>query len=159
MKKNILIVYYSLQGHTKEVSNIIKDITGGDIFEIELEKPYNLFTSYTIGVVHTRTGHTPSFKNHLSNLKDYDTIFIGSPIWCFTFAPPITSFLKEYNLENKTIVPFCTHGGNPGNFFEKIESMCPNSKVLKGIDFPNSKSKNPDDLKHLIGNWLHEINI
>lgn len=52
MKKNIFIVYYFFQGYIKEVFNIIKDIIGGDIFEIEFEKFYNLFIFYIIGVVY-----------------------------------------------------------------------------------------------------------
>lgn len=157
MKKNILIAYYSLQGHTREISNVIQEFTEGDIFEVELERPYNLFTSYTIGLMHARSGHTPSLKNHVSNIEDYDVIFVGSPIWWFTAAPPIISFLKEHNLENKIVVPFCTHGGNPGNFFEKFKSMCPNSKVTKGKDFHNSESIDQNTLRNTIKKWIHEI--
>lgn len=157
MGKKILIAYYSLQGHTREISNMIQRVTGGDIFEIELKKPYSLVTSYTIGLMHTRSGYEPSLKKQVLSLEDYDVIFIGSPIWWFTFAPPIMSFLKENNLENKTVVPFCTHAGNYGDFFEKFKKLCPNSKVMKGSDFHNSKSKDQNALENEIERWVHEF--
>lgn len=155
--KKVLIAYYSLQGHTRDISNMIQRRTCGDIFEMELEKPYNLFSSYTIGVMHTRSGYEPSLKKKVPNLQDYDAIFIGSPIWAYTFAPPIKTFIKENNLENKIVIPFCTHAGNYGDFFENINKLCPNSKVVKGRDFHNKKSKNQDALENEIEKWIYEI--
>lgn len=157
MKKNILIAYYSLQGHTQEISNMIQKATGGDIFEIELNKPYNLATAYTIGLMHARSGHEPSLKNKVFNIDDYDVIFIGSPIWWYTFAPPIKTFLKENNLENKIVVPFCTHAGNYGDFFEKFKRLYPSLKVMKGRDFHNSMAKNQIAVENEIQQWVHEI--
>lgn len=157
MKKNILIAYYSLQGHTQEISNMIRTATGGDIFEIELKKPYNLATAYTIGLIHARNGHEPSLKKQVPNIEAYDVIFIGSPIWWYTFVSPIKSFLKENNLENKTVVPFCTHAGDYGDFFEKFKKLCQNSKIMKGKDFHNSKSKDRNALENEIEKWVREI--
>ncbi|MHC1684703.1 MAG: flavodoxin [Clostridiaceae bacterium] len=155
--KKILIVHYSLQGHTKEIASNIKELTGGDIFEIELEKPYNLATAYTVGLVHAKKGTAPTLKNHLANINDYDAIFIGSPIWWYTISPPILSFIEEYNLENKIIIPFCTHAGNFGDYFEKFNSKCSRSKVLKGNDFHNKESKDKKELKSKVENWVLEV--
>lgn len=154
--KKILIVYYSLQSNTSKIANIIHEVTEGDIFEIKLEKPYNLATSATIGLMHTRNGHTPALKNHVVDIEAYDVIFVGSPIWWYTATPPIMSFLKEYNLENKTVIPFCTHGGNYGDFFTKIKNHCPNSIIIEDSDFTNIKTKNQDELKKRVERFVYK---
>lgn len=155
--KKILIVHYSLQGHTKEIASNIKELTGGDIFEIELEKPYSLATAYTVGLVHAKKGVTPTLKNHVTNIDDYDAIFIGSPIWWYTISPPILSFIEEYNLDNKTIIPFCTHAGNFGDYFEKFNNKCSTSKILKGNDFHNRGSKDKKELSIKVEEWITEV--
>lgn len=147
-KKKVLVVYYSLQGFTEEIAKTIKEITNGDLHKIELEKPYSLASSYTLGLLHAQTNHAPKLKNTPLNFEDYDLIFVGAPIWWFTLTPPIRSFLKENNLNNKKIVPFCTHKGNFGNYFEKFKEEYPEAHVFEEADFfNNKKAEKPELLK------------
>lgn len=141
MKKS-LIVYYSLQGFTKEIANIIGNKTNGVLHEILLEKPYTLASSATLGLIHARTGHSPLIKNKIPNLDEYDIIYIGAPIWWYTLTPPINTFIKENNLSNKIVVPFCTHGGNFGSYFKKFKEQVPNALIVENSDFLNEKVKN-----------------
>jgi flavodoxin len=69
------------------------------------------------------SGYKPALKTKINNIKSYDIVFIGYPIWWGTFAAPVKTFLSEYDFSGKTIVPFCTHGGsgpgqNPSFFHE-----------------------------------------
>ena len=65
---------------------------------------------------------------------DCEVVFIGSPIWYGTYAPPIATFLKGNSLAGKTVAPFCTHGGGgAGRFEQDVQAACPDAKVLKGF--------------------------
>ena len=111
-KKN-LVVYFSHSGNTREVANQIQKNIGGDIFEIQSEVPYS--DDYDTVVAQAKkkneNNHNPALKSKVKNIESYDTIFIGSPCWWSTVAPPVKTFLLEYDLSGKTIVPFMTHRG------------------------------------------------
>ncbi|GFP74486.1 flavodoxin [Clostridium fungisolvens] len=152
--KKILIVYYSLQGNTRQVAESIHKTISSDIFEIELEKSYNVASAATLGLMHIKSGHTPQLKRHIENIEKYDIIFIGSPIWWYTIAPPIASFLKEYNLQNKTVIPFCTHKGDFGDFYKKFNEYCSNAKIIDGGDFHNNQLKDESVKKNSIREFI-----
>ena len=67
------------------------------------------------------------------HVDDFDTVFIGSPNWLKTFAPPVLQFLRATDLSGKTIIPFCTHGGGGfGNMIEEYQRECSTSRVIPG---------------------------
>ena len=69
-----------------------------------------------------------------TDVADFDTVFIGSPNWLRTFAPPVLSFLRATDLSGKTIIPFCTHGGGGlGNMIEGYQRECGASRVIPGL--------------------------
>ena len=83
------------------------------------------------------------------SMGDSEVVFIGSPNWLKTFAPPVLSFLRTVDLSNKTIIPFCTHGGGGfGNMMEDYKRECKNSIIKDGIAL--KADYNFDELK----NWL-----
>lgn len=127
-----LIVYYSLGGRTKKVVDILEKLTDADVYEIELENPYTKLTAYTIGLVHCKTGYEPTIKNDI-DLSAYDKIFIGGPTWWFTYAPPINTFIKKYNLNDKIIYPFGTATGNFGGYFERFNKECKAKEIKKPL--------------------------
>jgi|GEM_PF-4985278 len=91
-RRKTLIAFYSLQGCTREVNKAIQQATGADLFEIEMSKPYNVATAFTTALVHSRDQYTPSLKELVPNIDDYETIFIGALIWNYTLIPPIRTF-------------------------------------------------------------------
>ena len=134
-KKN-LVVYFSHSGNTREVANQIQKNIGGDIFEIQSEVPYS--DDYDTVVAQAKkeieNNHNPALKSKVKNIESYDTIFIGSPCWWSTVAPPVKTFLLEYDLSGKTIVPFMTHEGSGlGKSVDDISKMCSKSNVLEGL--------------------------
>ena len=110
-----------------------------------------------MGLLHTRTNYTPKIIDGNLNLADYDTIYIGSPIWWFTFAPPIASFLKSYDLTGKTVIPFCTHKGNYGNFFKKFKEFCPNSLIINEMEFFDEKGKTKKEIVQKISKIVDSL--
>ncbi|MDR2769025.1 MAG: hypothetical protein LBB19_00480 [Puniceicoccales bacterium] len=138
MKSKMVVVYYSHSGITKAVAEFIKEKVGGDIFEIEPLEPYPSSYNATLELANKElaSGYKPTLKKRLGNMDDYDVIFLGSPVWCGTIAPAVTSFLSTHDLSGKTIIPFCTHGGGgESNTFRDIRMLTPGSTVFVGGSF------------------------
>ncbi|MCL2673509.1 MAG: NAD(P)H-dependent oxidoreductase, partial [Alphaproteobacteria bacterium] len=121
----VLVVYFSESPNrnTHAVAMWIHQAVGGDIQAIEMVEPYT--GSYREIVNRSRQEFRnsvhPQIKPFKHNVADYDVIFIGSPIWFNTYAPPVATFLAGNDFTGKIIVPFCTHGGHgAGNFYDDI---------------------------------------
>lgn len=148
----ILVVYYSYSGITRRLAEDIALITGGDLREIKPQKPYSF--SYNTAVKEAReeieSGYCPPLIQGTESVEDADIILIGSPNWLKTFAPPVLSFLKAVDLDGKTIIPFCTHGGGGfGRMIEDYKNECKNSIIKEGIALKGDYSF--DELQ----NWLN----
>ena len=107
----VLIAYYSWGGNTKYAAAQIQKATGGTLFEIKPVKPYP--SEYRECTVQARKeiqeGGRPELAAKVEDMGKYDVIFIGSPNWWSTIAPPVASFLASYDLSGKTVIPFVTH--------------------------------------------------
>lgn len=157
--KKILVAYFSHSGNTRVIAEQIKNATGGDIFEIQPVKDYP--RDYQTVVDQARkeisSNYKPALKAKVKNIESYDVIFIGSPCWWSTIAPPVATFLSIYNLSGKTIVPFMTHeGSGMGHSVSDIKKLCPKSTVLEGLPVRGSSVKSAqNDVKK----WLREIKM
>ncbi|MBU3179386.1 NAD(P)H-dependent oxidoreductase [Clostridium estertheticum] len=131
-----LIVYYSYTNNTKKIAEQIQVATGADICEIETVKPYT--GDYNSVVAQGKQEIERRFKTEIKplrvNLGDYDTIIIGTPVWWYTYSPAVATFLSEYDLSGKTIIPFVTNGGWIGHTLKDIENSCKNATVANAID-------------------------
>jgi flavodoxin len=135
-KTKILIAYYSWSGNTRAFAAHIQKLTGGDLFEIKPKKPYP--ADYSVCVkqarVETAADLRPEITGGVADIAEYDFVFVGSPNWWSTIAPPVATFLAAHNLAGKTITPFCTHGGGgKARLFENIEKLTPNSRRASGF--------------------------
>ena len=131
----ILIVYLSRTNNTKAVAEMIQKNVGGRLVAIELEKPYPENYQMTVAQVanENETGYLPPLKTKIDSIQKYDVVFVGFPTWGMKLPPPMKSFLKQYDLSGKTVIPFNTNGGyGIGSTFETVKELCPKSKVLEG---------------------------
>ncbi len=136
MSGNVLVAYYTRSGNTRTIANHIVDEVGGTICEIEPEVAYPRTDSAVVEQAkkEIQAGYKPRIRVQVDNLETYDTVFIGSPNWWGTIAPPVATLLSEHNLSGKTIVPFCTHGGGgQQRVMQDIARLCPHSTVLDGF--------------------------
>ncbi|MEN2399409.1 flavodoxin [Flavobacterium sp. MC2016-06] len=134
--KNILIVYLSRTKNTKAVASIIHKNVGGTLVELELENPYPEDYKTIVAQVakENETGFLPPLKTKIDAVEKFDIVFVGFPTWGMQLPPPMKSFLKQYNLEGKTIIPFNTNAGyGIGSSFENVKELCPKSKVVEGF--------------------------
>ena len=116
-----LVVYWtwSETHNTKIVAEMIQQKTGADIKVIEMVTPYpnDFGGAAQAGQRDLQQPKAPAIKEMNLDLSKYDPIYVGTPIWFSTFAPPVRTFLQSYDFTGKTVALFCTHGqGNPATF-------------------------------------------
>ena len=131
----LLVLYYSENGTTKAVAEELQKQLGADIEAIEAVEPYSGDFQATIERCNKEreSGQTPALKALQSNIADYDTIYLGYPIWFGTYAMPIATLVKEQEFEGKTIIPFCSFGsGGLNTSTADLEKALPKAKILKG---------------------------
>lgn len=149
-----LIVYYSLFQNTKNLALEIAKQTGGTIRELIPDKKYSF--DYNTAAREVRSeisrGFCPKLISGYESIDGYRTIFIGTPNWFKTLAPPVMSFLRRHDFAGKTVIPFCTHGGGGfGQIENDIAKECLNSKILPGI------AVNGTVASEEVTNWLETI--
>ncbi|MCD8141271.1 MAG: NAD(P)H-dependent oxidoreductase [Planctomycetaceae bacterium] len=107
------VVFYSWSGRTREMAHAIAEQTGADLVEIEAETPYSQDYDTVVDQAkrEIQTGTPRPFKPIGVDLAHYDTVFLGSPVWWGTMAPPLATFVRSVDWNGKTIMPFSTHGG------------------------------------------------
>jgi len=157
--KKILVVYYSYSGNTEIIAKQIQKGTGGDIFEIQTVSAYPKEYKAVVDQAkkEVNSNYKPTLKTKLQNISQYDVIFVGSPCWWYTFAPPVRTFLTSYNLSGKTIVPFMTHeGSGMGNSEADIKKLCPKSTVLNGLPIRGSEVNTAESE---VMRWLKKIEM
>jgi flavodoxin len=158
MKNDILIAYYSWSGNTRKIAELIERETGGMLFEIKPVQPYT--TDYRAVVAQAKEEIEAGFRPELKavpKITSYAVVFLGTPIWWHTMAPPLAAFIDRFDLNRKTVVPFHTHGGGGVGSFEKdIAKMCPNSTVKEGFGAYNSGGS---ETTAQIGSWLSSIGL
>jgi flavodoxin len=133
---NTLIVYLSRTNNTKAIAEIIHQKVGGTLVALELETPYPADYRATVQQVvrENETGYLPPLKTKIDRIEQYDFVFLGFPTWGMQLPPPVKSFLLQYNLKGKTIIPFNTNGGSGvGGSFEKVKELCRQSTILQGF--------------------------
>jgi len=132
----VLIVYLSRTNNTRAIAEIIHKNVGGTLVALELEKPYpeNYQAIVQQVVEENETGYLPPLKTKIDNIQNYDVVFVGFPTWGMKLPPPMKSFLKQYDLSRKTVIPFNTNAGyGVGTSFETVKELCKTSKVLEGF--------------------------
>jgi len=168
----ILIVYLSRTNNTKTIAEIIHKNVGGSLVALELKTPYPENYQATVQQVvnENQTGYLPPLKTRIDSIQNYDVVFVGFPTWGMKLPPPMKSFLRQYDLSGKTIVPFNTNDGyGIGNSFDTVKELCPKSKILEGFSIKGgtesdgrarlTKVENAKDAETKVKKWLQEIKV
>lgn len=134
--KNILIVYLSRTGNTQAIGQIIQKNVGGKLVGLELVNPYpqDYHAQVAQVVRENESGFLPPLKTKIDSIEQYDIIFVGFPTWDMQMPPPMKSFLKQYDLSGKTVIPFNTNAGyGVGSGFQTVKEICHQSTILEGF--------------------------
>ncbi len=146
--KKVLIVYFSATGTTKGAAEKLQKATGGNLYRINPAKPY---TTADLGYENddcrankeqNDENARPQIKGKVNNIRKYDVIFLGYPIWWGKEPKIIRTFLESYNLKGKKIVPFCTSGGSGiSGSMKGVKASAKGAKVVKGKDLTDLSYK------------------
>lgn len=134
--KKVLVAYFSWGGNTRDVAKQIHGKTGGDLFEIRTETPYPKEYKPTteIGKKERDQNLRPKLVGPLPDLKQYDVILLGYPIWWYIEPMAVKTFVEAQDLSGKTILPFATSGGS--DIIASVEDLrktLPKAHVKDGL--------------------------
>lgn len=136
---NILTAYFSASGTTAKAAKILSQATQADLYEIKPAVPYTRADldwtnqkSRSSVEMNDRSAR-PAIADRISNMADYDTIYLCFPIWWYTAPAIIKTFLESYDFSGKTIVLFATSGGSSlGSTAKTLQALCPGAAVKDG---------------------------
>ena len=159
MAKN-LIAFFSATDSTRNVANILAEITGDDIYEIKPADPYtvedldtNRFTSRT-SVEKNDLNARPKIADKNANIDEYDKIYLGFPIWWYVPPRIINTFLESYDFTDKTIILFATsRAAGLGQSAGLLHTSAPNAKFIEGKVFRGRANRN------ILENWIKSLNV
>lgn len=129
---NVLIAYFSHTGNTEEVAQMIAEYTGGTLAEIQRAEEYGDLQEEAEAEI--LDGVHPEITVSADNISEYDTIFVGYPIWWDEAPAMIATFLAENDFSGKTIIPFCTSSSDDiGNSLHIFSELCPDAEIAEGL--------------------------
>ena len=140
-----LVAYFSASGTTKEAAERLAKVAGADLFEIRPVVPYSkadlnwMDKNSRSSVEMNDPDSRPEIAETIPNMADYDTVFIGFPIWWYVAPHIIHTFVESYDFSGKTLVPFATSGGSGmGRTVGELKKLCPNAdwkagKMMSGV--------------------------
>lgn len=153
----ILVAYFSWGGTTQRMAQEIVRQTGADIFRIEPVVPYP--TDYTecteVAQEEKNNNARPAIADEVENWEQYDTVFIGCPVWWWTTPMIICTFTESYDFEGKTVVPFCTYASTyRDETLARIVELTPDADHLTGEGLTSGRINEQN-----ISSWLKEIGV
>ncbi len=152
--KKTLVIYYSQTGATQQVAQEISQLLGADMLRIEAEQPYNGTYQETIArcMKEREANELPKLKDLNIDLSQYETVFLGYPIWFGTYALPMASLVKSMDFTGKKIVPFCTFGsGGLGASIKDLKAAHPQVEIANGYGVRNARiAKAPAEVKRFL---------
>lgn len=149
-------VGYLTEGNAEHIAKVIQKYTDSEIFELIPEVPYpedyNKCTEVALDELHKEA--RPKYKGDISNLSDYDVIYLCYPNWWGTYPRIISTFIESHEIKGKKIKPMCTHeGSGMGRSVEELKRSLKDSHIARGLAIQGIKAKKSD---REISNWIEE---
>ena len=157
--KKVLVAYFSATGITASVAEKLAKTTGADLFEIKAKQTYTdadlnwqdkqSRSSIEMADVNCR----PEIASKIEDMDQYQTVFVGFPVWWYREPSIIDTFMESYNFDGKTVIPFATSGGSEiGDSGKNMQKLAPNAVVDSGERFSSSVSD--ENLKNWASKWV-----
>ena len=160
--KRVLIVYYSWSnGNTERIAKMLQKEIGGDIVRVDTITPYEGSYDDVVnqGQEEVQRGYEPEIRTLGVNITDYDVIAVGTPTWWYTMAPAVRTFLHTESFADKTVIPFMTNGGWPGNVIKDMKTACKGAdiKCEMQIQFDSTGGSKLETPMVDITNWIQNV--
>lgn len=150
------------KGNTAIIADMIVEATGGDLFSIEAVTPYpeTYDGLLEISQQENQSDTRPAISGTVENMADYDTVFIGYPIWWGDMPAIVKGFLESYDFTGKTVIPFCTHGGSGLSRTESAIAGITGAEMKKGLAVSGTTAQNDRDAaRTAVTGWLGEVGV
>lgn len=137
-ESNVLVAYFSWSGNGQQMARWISEETGGDLFRIVPSEPYGEDFDSCADRAKDELDQEirPELSEHIDTdvMAKYDVIYIGFPVWWYDLPMPVWTFLEEYDLSGKTVIPFFSHNGssNGANSLDRVSELAKGAEVLSG---------------------------
>lgn len=160
--KRVLTVYYSWSnGNTERIAKMLQKEIGGDIVRIDTITPYEGSYDDVVnqGQEEVQRGYEPEIKPLGVNISDYDVIAVGTPTWWYTMAPAVLTFLHTESFADKTVIPFMTNAGWPGNMIKDMKTACKGAdiKCEMQIQFDSTGGSRLETPMEDITKWIQNV--
>ena len=160
--KRVLTVYYSWSnGNTERIAKMLQKEIGGDIVRIDTITPYEGSYDDVVnqGQEEVERGYEPEIKPLGVNISDYDVIAVGTPTWWYTMAPAVRTFLHTESFADKTVIPFMTNAGWPGNVIKDMKKVCKGAdiKCEMQIQFDSTGGSRLETPMEDITKWIQNV--
>lgn len=154
-----IVIYFSRSGNTENLAQQIETRTNADVLELQVENPYPSDYEETVARAdeERESGNYPALRTKIPDLSQYETIFLGHPIWGMTIANPIARFLEDNRgeLSGKSIAAFSTNAGyGAGSSVDRIEEMSPDSTILENYTMVEEEVLDTEDE---VEAWLERL--
>ncbi len=174
LAEGVLVTYFSHagenynvgvieEGNTAKLAKVIAAQTGADLFEIVpvVDYPHSYDECLEVATAEQREGARPEYVNDVENWEQYDTVFIGYPIWWGEIPNIVYTFMENHDFAGKTVIPFNTHEGSGQSHSQRdIEKALPEATVLKGLAVRGATAQNdPDATAKAVSDWLSGIGM
>lgn len=159
LNKKILIAYFSWSGNTRAVAEEIHHRIGGDIYEIVPETPYSQNYSATVDKAkqEQQNNARPAIKNRLTDISQYDIVFIGYPNWWGSLPMPVATFMDGCSWQGKTVAPFFTHGGGGVQNCERdLHKLAPGAAFTDYLCVSGNRARSA---QNEVSNWLQKLHL
>lgn len=144
------------KGNTEVIAEYIEDLTSADLFKVEPanEYPADYMKCIDIAQKEKDNDARPEIKQALTDISEYDTIFIGFPNWWGTLPMPMWTQLEQLDFTGKIVKPFVTHEGSGfGSAERDLKRLCGGAEIKKGLSIPGA---NVYDVKDMVAHWIEE---
>ena len=162
--KKILVAYFSASGETKKLAKTIAGVTGGDLFEIAPQVPYTAadldwMDAGSRSTVEMKDKKSrPAIAGQVQDMGQYETVFVGFPIWWYQAPRIIETFLESYDFTGKKVVPFATSGGSGlGKTEDILKAVCPAAQWLPGKRLRSGESAGAGRAKYLAADGIENV--
>ena len=155
----VLIVYYSQSGQTKRMAEMIAEKTGADLYEIVPVRTYNddMWKAWDEAQVERAENHYPELKGEMPDISEYDTILIGSGVWGYTLANPVTTFVRKMNFTGKKVSAFWTFYDHDEKMDSDMQIETKGAQYVKGLPLPRSLTGNRERASEAMDRWIKTL--
>ncbi len=154
----VLVIYYSWTGHTQDIAQQITALTHGEEYRVQTQEEFKSSPAFYARVKKDLTNKAyPPLAGQLPDVSQYDTVFVGGPVWWYTMATPLYALLGQMDFQGKRVIPFSTQGSNPGSFLEDFTSHAKNAKIGTYANFNNVGPQYNTAVHNKIIHWLNNL--